>query len=271
MYRSRFEVNYTAVKTQVTLFTLLLSAIFLSGCSPDAKAPTKDTPKDAKSAASAESGLEKLNIKVVKEGSGKAVTANGDLLNMNYTGTLKNGKKFDSSLDRDQPFGFVLGSGQVIKGWDQGLVGMKVGEKRRLEIPYKLAYGDNSPSDQIPARSDLYFDVELLGMVKKGEEEIYDRKDLTVGSGAEVTKGRTIKVQYVGKLTNGHVFDKGNLTLKVGNGDVIPGFDAGVVGMKQGGKRQLTIPPKLAYGAQGAAKIPANQILVFEITVDSVS
>lgn len=96
-------------------------------------------------------------------GSGAEATA-GKKVSVNYVGTLTNGTKFDSSYDRNQPFSFTLGSGQVIKGWDDGVVGMKVGGKRKLVIPADLAYGDSSPSAAIPPNSTLVFEIELLGV-----------------------------------------------------------------------------------------------------------
>ena len=89
----------------------------------------------------------------------------GNVVAANYIGTLQNGKKFDSSYDRSEPFAFILGSGQVIKGWDIGIEGMKVGGKRKLIIPPELAYGSREISNGlIPANSTLYFEVELMAV-----------------------------------------------------------------------------------------------------------
>ena len=89
----------------------------------------------------------------------------GNAVAVNYIGTLENGTKFDSSYDRNQPFAFVLGAGQVIKGWDEGVAGMKVGGKRKLFIPPSLGYGAQSMGNGIiPANSTLIFEVELLGV-----------------------------------------------------------------------------------------------------------
>ncbi len=106
--------------------------------------------------------FEEFKIETIEEGEGKGVEV-GDEVSVHYTGTLKDGTKFDSSYDRGEPFTFTLGIGQVIQGWDQGIVGMKVGEKRRLEIPSELGYGEIGQGS-IPANAGLVFETELVSI-----------------------------------------------------------------------------------------------------------
>lgn len=106
-----------------------------------------------------------LGIKDEKVGKG-AEAKNGDTVKVHYTGTLTDGKEFDSSRKRDEPFTFTIGQGMVIKGWEQGIAGMKVGGKRKLTIPPSLAYGPRGRPGAIPPNATLLFDVELMEIVK---------------------------------------------------------------------------------------------------------
>jgi len=103
-----------------------------------------------------------LIIETLKQGSGEEIK-NNDKATVHYTGTLEDGTKFDSSLDRGTPFSFILGAGRVIKGWDLGVLGMKVGEKRKLTISPELGYGAAGVGS-IPGNSTLIFEVELLSI-----------------------------------------------------------------------------------------------------------
>jgi len=106
-----------------------------------------------------------LKYEELQEGTGGTAKA-GDTVDVHYTGWLTNGTKFDSSVDRGQPFSFKLGAGRVIKGWDEGVAGMKEGGKRKLTIPSELGYGKRGAGADIPPNAVLVFDVELLKIRK---------------------------------------------------------------------------------------------------------
>ena len=139
----------------VPLFILFALAAAASALAQtDNSSPTKVTGKPKTTS----SGLQYWDIVV---GTGATAVA-GKPVKVHYTGWLTNGKKFDSSVDRGQPFSFPLGGGQVIKGWDEGVAGMKVGGKRQLRIPPELGYGARGAGGAIPPNATLIFDVELL-------------------------------------------------------------------------------------------------------------
>lgn len=107
---------------------------------------------------------EELVIKTTQEGKGDRVVKSGDTIAVHYTGTLTDGTKFDSSVDRGEPFEFTIGTGQVIKGWDEGLLGMKVSEKRTLTIPAEKGYGATGAGGVIPPNATLLFETELISI-----------------------------------------------------------------------------------------------------------
>lgn len=130
----------------------------------------------------------------------------GQSLSMHYTGTLEDGKKFDSSLDRSEPFKFQIGIGQVIKGWDEGIVGMCVGEKRKLIVPPHLGYGDTGAGDVIPGGATLHFDVELLG-IEDGPPVVNVFKEIDTDGDLQVSRdelnGYLVKQVEVMKANGG--------------------------------------------------------------------
>src|SRR3989344_2231136 len=146
----------------LTIFTI--AGTILAGCSlKSTDTDTTATLEPPEPAKNQQEQVSELKIEDLQVGTGKQTQAS-DKVSVHYAGPLPDGKKFDSSLDRNQPFEFSLGSGQVIKGWDQGIVGIRVGGKRKLTIPASLAYGDHGVGGVIPPGATLVFDVELLSV-----------------------------------------------------------------------------------------------------------
>lgn len=158
--------------TSRILLLALLATFTAAGCSPD-KTPEPSAERDEAPAASAAEEVEivpGLTMKKLQNGYGREAVA-GDLASVHYTGWLYDpnapdgrGNKFDSSVDRGQPFQFPLGAGRVIRGWDEGVAGMLIGEKRVLKIAPELGYGSRGAGSAIPPGATLLFEVELLGL-----------------------------------------------------------------------------------------------------------
>jgi peptidylprolyl isomerase len=229
-----------------------------------------------------ESGLQYL---ILEQGSGESPQP-GDIVEVHYTGTLADGTVFDSSYERGQPIRFPLGLGQVIPGWDEGIGLLQVGDKARLIIPPELAYGEaGAGGGVIPPNATLTFEVELVDILPGPPEAPAEVAaadyvttdsglqyyDLEQGSGPTPQAGQQVAVHYTGWLEDGTMFDSSLLRgqpfeLIIGQGQVIPGWDEGVASMQVGTRRQLVIPPDLAYGESGAGGvIPPNATLIFEV------
>jgi FKBP-type peptidyl-prolyl cis-trans isomerase len=149
-------------KTILLIVTLLVIAfaIFLLVRSKEVMAPSSEKNKEQASLMQTQN-MDEVKIEVLKEGTGE-VSKKGDTLTVDYVGTLTDGTKFDSSIDRGTPFSFTLGQNRVIQGWEQGMLSMKVGEKRRLTIPASLGYGSRGAGGIIPPNATLIFEVDLL-------------------------------------------------------------------------------------------------------------
>jgi FKBP-type peptidyl-prolyl cis-trans isomerase len=152
-------VKYVAALVVIVMITavfVLAQSAVKKTATPNTDAPTKVTGDGVKT----DSGLQYWDIRV---GNGE-VAKEGNRVRVHYTGWLTNGKKFDSSVDAGTPFDFTIGNGEVIKGWEEGVTGMKVGGKRQLRIPPSLGYGADGYPPVIPPNATLIFDIKLLGV-----------------------------------------------------------------------------------------------------------
>ena len=250
----------------------------LAACSDNSTASDGSTPTS--SAANPQKPEVKLPSKLptelvvtdLTEGTGTAA-GNGDTVVVNYVGVRSaDGTEFDNSYDKGRSFPVTLGAGQVIEGWDKGLVGIKPGGRRQLDIPADLAYGDNPPSTDVIQKGDaLTFVVDAVAVIPKPDpadapditvpptpnqtEQTF--KDLIVGEGAEIKPGQTVAVQLLAfSAVDGKQIDSSweagtPLTFVPGAGQLPPGLEKAVEGMRVGGRRQVDIPFADAFGAGG--------------------
>lgn len=273
--------KFVGMASKAPWIGIAVSAVMLFGCNGDKAAAPQD-PSVKKSTDQGSKPAEQLKttkIEDVKVGTG-AVAENGDTLFMKYEGRLRsNGVVFDSTAKHGgAPLPVVLGTGGVIKGWDLGLVGMKVGGKRKLTIPTQEAYGANPPGADIPPNADLEFDVELVDVLKKSDAKTIFVLSEKPGTGREVKKGDTVTIAYKGSLADGTVFEDSKesqpkgLTFKVESGELqVVGLIKAVIGMKKGGERKVKLPPAIAFGPfgrpnpTGKGSVPANAVVFFDI------
>jgi peptidylprolyl isomerase len=222
-----------------------------------------------------------LSYKIIEEGKGKRAK-DGDMVLVHYVGKLTNDTVFDSSRRRNMPFKFKLGAGQVIKGWDEGIALLNVGDKAVLTIPPHLGYGDRA-TGSIPANSTLIFEVELVDIIEAPKPfDVKGKDTVTTASGLQLIylnrtegkapqKGDMVSVHYSGYLLDGSMFDSSvergePIRFPIGAGRVIPGWDEGIPMLKVGEKARLIIPHQLGYGERGFPPvIPERATLVFDV------
>lgn len=227
-----------------------------------------------------------LVITDITDGEGEGAV-DGDTVFVHYVGVLSDdGSRFDGNFDGD-PFPVTLGQGAVIKGWDQGLIGMKVGGRRQLDIPADLAYGAAGSGDAIPPNSAISFVIDLLAIVPaidadkepsitmEGTDPVSELviDDLVEGDGIEAEAGSTVVVHLIGyRADTGEQIvstwgDPSPVSLTLVEGGTLPGITKGVQGMKVGGRRQLTIPYLDAFGEAGNPDIelPAKTDLILVV------
>ena len=215
----------------------------------------------------------------------------GNIVRVHYTGRFSDGNVFDSSYDREKPLQFVVGMGQVIPGWDEGIQLLKAGSKAKFVVPPELAYGEKGVGEDIPPNSTLYFEVELLEVLppnnepptKVAESDYITTEiglkyyDIKAGDGDSPRRGEMPLVHYTAWLEDGTRFDSTRdrgtpMHFTLGVEQVIPGFEEGILSMNVGGKRQLVIPPDLAFGEKGAGDlIPPNATLIYEVELIAIS
>lgn len=237
------------------------------------------------------------------EGIGKLGTP-GRKVTIQYVGyEYETGKKFVSSWKQGRPFAFTLGKGEVIPGWEEGLEGLEGGDRRELVLPPNLTEGSYPPG--IPKGKAVVFVVDAIPPSSKAETlpsskqkqasapkkktkpkvtvpsgpppKTLVTRDLETGTGPAAKAGDKVTVNYVGvNYKSGKEFDaswdRGEpFTFTLGAGEVIPGWDQGVEGMKVGGRRELIIPPSLGYGSAGAPPaIPPNETLIFVVDLEAL-
>ncbi|XP_039975669.1 peptidyl-prolyl cis-trans isomerase FKBP10 [Xiphias gladius] len=217
---------------------------------------------------------DKVEIRTIKRpASCKRTTVASDFIRYHYNGSLLSGEAFDSSYSRNATYDTYLGQGDLIKGMEEGLKGMCVGERRIIIIPPFLAYGENGQGTLVPPQATLVYEVQLVDLFNPKDDLIVKVKEVPEGCTRRTVTGDYIRYHYNGTFQDGTVFDSSyqrNSTYNtyIGLGYVIEGMDKALRGVCIGEKRRITIPPHMAYGEQGVGDfIPGSAVLVFDIHV----
>uniref|UniRef100_UPI0037E7FF30 peptidyl-prolyl cis-trans isomerase FKBP10 n=1 Tax=Semicossyphus pulcher TaxID=241346 RepID=UPI0037E7FF30 len=196
-----------------------------------------------------------------------------DFVRYHYNGTLLSGEAFDSSYSRNVTYDTYLGQGDLIKGMDEGLLGMCVGERRVIIVPPFLAYGETGSGTKVPPQATLVFEVLMVDMFNPKDDLIVEVKEVPEGCTRKTVTGDYIRYHYNGTFQDGTAFDSSyqrNSTYNtyIGMGTVIRGMDKALQGLCVGEKRRITVPPHMAYGGDGVGDlIPGSAVLVFDIHV----
>lgn len=208
-----------------------------------------------------------------KPASCNRTTVASDFIRYHYNGTLLSGEAFDSSYLRNATYDTYVGQGDLIKGMDEGLLGMCVGERRVIIVPPFLAYGETGHGTKVPPQATLVFEVLLFDLFNPKDDLIVEVKEVPEGCIRRTATGDFIRYHYNGTFQDGTAFDssyKRNSTYNtyIGMGYVIRGMDKALHGLCIGEKRRITLPPHMAYGEEGVGDlIPGSAVLVFDIHV----
>ena len=281
-------------RTSRAIVALILSStLLIAACGGDDSTSTTDAPSSTEASAISDPAdlideptvslpseiPTELVITDITEGEGEAAVE-GSTVYVYYVGVLsENGKRFDGNFGSD-PYAVTLGVGAVIDGWDQGLIGIKAGGRRQLDIPADLAYGSAGSGDAIPPDSAISFVVDVVAIVPpidpadapeitiEGAEnvEVLVSEDLVDGKGDEAKAGSNVLVHIIafngatGEELASTWGDPSPVALLLAEGGSLPGLVEGIPGMKVGGRRQLTIPFADAFGTEGnsSMKLPAS-------------
>ena len=296
-------------RTSRALLALTLSStLFIAACGGDDSTLLNKTTTDAPSSTDASATSDPadlideptvslptemptdLVITDITEGEGEAAVE-GSTVYVYYVGVLsKDGDRFDGNFGGD-PYAVTLGTGAVIDGWDQGLIGVKAGGRRQLDIPADLAYGSAGSGDAFPPDSAISFIIDVVAIVPpidpadapeitvEGAENVDElvSDDLVVGKGDEAKSGSNVLVHIIafnaatGEELASTWGDPSPVALLLEEGGSLPGLIDGIPGMKVGGRRQLTIPFADAFGTEGnsSMKLPASTDLV--VVIDLLS